>query len=113
LLYHVTAQPVLGEMARFWTVLNDGTVARQEPDGQEITSSMKRAVIANDIVEWYETCYCSPPLKHEKTTVYDRFFAGMKTRPVESVPQLKGQKFWHFLEAQQKAGSSKHRSETV
>ena len=113
MLYHVTAQPVPVEMAKFWTILNDGTIARQEPDGQEITSSMKRAVISNGTVEWYETCYCSPPLKHEKTTIYDRFFTGVKTRAVESVPQLKGPKFWHFLEAQQKAGPAEHHSETV
>ncbi len=100
-------------MAKFWTIPNDGTVERQEPDGQEITSSMKRAVISNGTVEWYETCYCSPPLKHEKTTIYDRFFTGVKTRAVESVPQLKGPKFWNFLEAQQKAGPAEHHSETV
>jgi len=85
-------------MAEFWEILNDGTVARQEPDGQEITASMTRAVISNGTVEWYETCYCSPPLNHERTTVYDRFFTGMKTMPAESVPVLKGRKFWQYLE---------------
>lgn len=89
-------------MPKFWAILSDGTVAKQEPDGTEITSSMKRAVILADTVEWYETCYCNPPLKHERATIYDKFFTGMQIEPVNSAPTLKGQRFWKYLEELQK-----------
>ena len=102
MLYHVRAQPILGKTTELWRVLTDGTVADQEPDGQEIIASMKRAVISQGIVEWHETCYCSPPLKHEKATVYDRFFTAMKAERVDSTPSLKGEKFWKHLEELQK-----------
>lgn len=87
-------------------MLNDGTIARQEPDGMEIVASMKRAMVAGDSVEWHETCYCSPPLKHERTTVYDRFFIGMETKPLNSASMLKGRKFWDHLKELQKDTSS-------
>ena len=70
--YFVSARPILAEMARFWSLLNDGTINAQKPDGSEIVASMKRAVVKGDKVSWYETCFCSPPLQHERSTVYDR-----------------------------------------
>ena len=88
-------------MAEFWAILNDGTVAKQEPDGTEIRASMRRTVIANGTVEWYETCYCSPPLEHERTTIYDRFFTEMEVQPVNSAPPLKGPDFWKYIEDRQ------------
>ena len=84
-------------MGEFWELLNDGTIQRQEPDGREIIDSMKRAVINGDLVEWYETCYCSPPLRHERVTVYDRFFEAMQIEPIEAPVDLKGQSFWDHV----------------
>jgi len=98
MLYHVRAQPIVAEMSRFWVLLNDGTIEAQEPDGREIVASMRRAVVNGGRVEWQENCYCSPPLRHERATVYDQFFTAMETGP--SVPQEppEGESFWHYLE---------------
>ena len=73
--------------AAFQRALLDGTIARQEPDGQEIVESMERAVVteAGD-VEWSEVCYCQRPLQHERATVYDRYFDDLTTEAVEGVP---------------------------
>src|SRR5437879_11735201 len=72
--YVVTARPIVAEMASFWSLLNDGTINAQKPDGAEIVASMKRAEIGGGKVSWYETCYCNPRHVHERSNVYDRFF---------------------------------------
>ncbi len=95
--YHVRAQPRMGELASFWAALNDNTIERQEPDGKEIVASMKRAVMTDNGVEWDETCYCTPPLRHERSTVYDQFFDHMKIEPVTSPLHLHGGRFWDYL----------------
>ena len=84
-------------MARFWDLLNDGTIETQEPDGREIVSSMRRAVINRDRVEWHETCYCSPPLRHERATVYDQFFSDIEIGPLVAPAPLEGESFWQSL----------------
>ena len=95
--YVVTARPIVAEMASFWSLLNDGTINAQKPDGAEIVASMKRAVIGGGKVSWYETCFCSPPLHHEKSTVYDRFFTDMKIEPGVG-PAIEGERFWTSFE---------------
>ncbi len=86
-------------LSRFWTILNDGTVEKQEPDGREIIASMKRAVVRGDIVEWSETCFCNPPLKHECETVYNHFFKGMEIEPIEEPTITRGRPFWDYLQS--------------
>ena len=98
MLYRVRAKAKLTELQRFWALLTDGTVANQEPDGLEIIASMKRAVLKGDRVEWSETCYCSPPLNHERTTIYDRFFSEIEIQPQISQARLEGEQFWRHLE---------------
>lgn len=100
MLYLVKAKPVVAEMPRLWTLLNDGTIEAREPDGREILASMRRAVMKNGKVEWHETCYCSPPLRHERATVYDQFFSEMEIGPLVPTTSLKGESFWHYLEDQ-------------
>lgn len=96
-MYLIRARPRTRVLGAFWELLNDGTIRNQEPDGREIIASMERAVINGEQVEWYETCYCSPPLRHERSTVYDRFFEAMQTEPLEASVDLKGQSFWDYL----------------
>jgi hypothetical protein len=98
MLYVVRARPIVAEMARFWTLLNDGTVEAQKPDGNEIAASMRRAVMNGGKVEWHETCYCSPPLRHERATIYDQFFADMEIGPLVTPAPLEGESFWRYLE---------------
>ncbi len=110
MLYLVKAQPKATEMTRFWGLLNDGTIEAQQPDGGEIVASMRRAVINRDKVEWQETCYCNPPLRHERATVYDQFFTNMETMPLVGSPSLKGESFWQYLEdgSKEEAGGRAH-----
>ena len=97
--YVVTARPIVAEMASFWSLLNDGTINAQKPDGAEIVASMKRAVIGGSKVSWYETCYCNPPLLHERSTVYDRFFNDVEIEPHVGPVHLEGERFWDQLRA--------------
>lgn len=108
MLYHINARPKRPELRAFKEELTDGSIAGQEPDGREIVASMRRAVIADGMVEWYETCYCTPPLRHEKTTVYDKYFSDMEIQSVTSAPRLTGESFWKHLEniENPRAGSS-------
>ena len=85
-----------GELRR---LLQDGTIARQQPDGQEIVASMQRAVVTDDgVVEWSEVCYCPTPLQHERSTVYDRFFDNLLTEPVEGYQSHVGRRFLEYLD---------------
>lgn len=112
-LYLVKAQPIVTEMPRLWTLLNDGTIEAQEPDGREILASMRRAVMNHGKVEWHETCYCSPPLSHERATVYDEFFFDMEIGPLVATAPPKGEGFWHYLEDQNREIGNGHKDGTV
>lgn len=83
MIYKVSARLKPGTEAALLRKLTDGTVAAQRPDGAEIVASMKRAVIAETgAVAWSETCYCSPPLAHERETVLDQHFDGIETEEI-------------------------------
>ncbi len=97
MLYVVRARPRMRELGKFWDLLNDGTIRSQNPDGREIVASMKRAVMKGEQVEWYETCYCNPPLSHERSTVYDGFFEAIHMEPIEAPVHLNGDSFWDYL----------------
>ena len=89
MIYRVTARPVESEMAAFYAALTDGSISEQKPDGKEIVASMQRACVKpSGEVEWFETCYCSTPLKHERETVYDRFMTDMATKTVEDIGEV-------------------------
>lgn len=97
LLYRVQAKPIEPALPEFYHLLIDGTIANQEPDGKEIVASMKRAVFRNGLVEWNETCYCNPPLRHERATVYDKFFTEMKIHPASPAEAREEGGFWSYL----------------
>ena len=96
--YSVTAQPRIDKLSQLWTILNDGKVEHQEPDGGEILASMKRAVIVDGKARWNETCFCTPPLRHERSTVYDQFFNDMEIKPLRNLAPLGGPRFWDYLQ---------------
>ncbi len=99
MVYRVTATIRESEAAAFYRALTDGTVQQQEPDGAEIVSAMRAAKItAPGRVEWYETCYCDTPLKHERETVYDKYLTEMSTEPADNYGEVRGESFWSFLE---------------
>ena len=96
--YRVRARLRPGAAPDLYRILTDGTVARQRPDGPEIVASMRRAVCVGEEVHWTETCYCPTPLRHERATVYDRFFAGMVAEPApEEARPPEGASFWERL----------------
>jgi hypothetical protein len=113
MLYLIRARPIVVEMTRFWNLLNDGTIGAQEPDGREIVSSMRRAVMTGGRVEWHETCYCSPPLRHERATVYDQFFSDMEVGPSVATVPLEGESFWRYLEDRNTGKGNSHKDGTV
>ena len=96
--YLVRAQFSEEKMEEFFRKLNDNTIARQKPDGREILSSMQRARITESgVIQWCETCYCTPPLAHERATVYDHYFTDIKTWEIHSELNMVGDSFWKYL----------------
>ncbi len=96
--YAVTASFNPKTAAEFHRLLTDGTIESQKPDGKEIVASMKRAKIdESGIVCWSEVCYCPTPLKHERATVYDRFFTDIETEENEDYVEFDGDDFMNRL----------------
>ena len=59
---------------------------------------MERARITEPgIVEWTELCFCTPPLAHERATVYDRFFTDVITVEVNEHHEFEGESFVELL----------------
>ena len=85
MIYRVTARfkpATAGELRRR---LDDGTIAAQQPDGQEMVDSLRRAVVKDDGgVMWSERCYCQPPLAHERATILDHYFDDIVTTVSDS-----------------------------
>jgi hypothetical protein len=98
MFYEVTARPIESAMAEFHEKLTDGTIERQKPDGEEIVESMQRArVSGSGEVRWSEQCFCPTPLAHERATVYDRYFTGLRTEIVEDYAEFEGEPFMDLL----------------
>lgn len=97
-LYTVTARFKFNKAAEFQRRLTDGTIESQQPDGREIVASMQRALVGRDgLVRWTETCYCDPPLLHERQTVYNHFFADMRIRDIDDHEDVAGEPFMKHL----------------
>ena len=99
MIYSIKAQYIEERMDEFYQKLTDGTIQNQKPDGQEIINSMKRAKItAPRIIQWSEMCFCNPPLKHERATVYDQFLVNLETQIIDDYLEFDGESFFNFLE---------------
>ena len=98
MIYKVRARFLEDRAGEFFRKLTDGTIAGQQPDGREIVASMKRARMTSaGMIEWFETCYCESPLKHERETIYDFYLSDIETEPVETKGELTGDSFWDYL----------------
>lgn len=98
MIYRVRARPVEDRLPELYRKLTDGSIARQAPDGREIVASMKRARLGDDgLVEWCEMCFCSPPLDHERRTVYDRYFTDFDIVPIDDYVNADGEPFMEVL----------------
>ncbi len=103
MIYSVKARFIEDKMAEFYQKLTDGTIQYQKPDGQEIVNSMKRAKITQpNTIQWSEMCFCSPPLKHERETIYNNFLTDMTTEIIDDYREYDGELFMGFLEKQNK-----------
>ncbi len=101
MIYSVKAKFIEDKMGEFYRKLTDGTIQNQKPDGQEIIDSMKRAKITeSNIIQWSEMCFCSPPLKHERETIYNHFLTDMETEIIDDHTEFDGELFFQFLEKQ-------------
>ena len=99
MLYRIRAKIIEEKTAEFLKKLTDSSIEKQKPDGQEIVSSMKKAkIVGKGIIEWFETCYCDTPLKHERETVYDFYLTDITTDLVDAKGQIKGESFWDYLQ---------------
>ena len=107
MIYRVTARFKTETAVDLHRRLDDGSIAAQQPDGQEIVDSLHRAVITRSgDVRWSETCFCSPPLAHERATVLDHYFDAITTEPIEGYEQCDGQPFIEHLQTLQKHTAS-------
>ena len=99
MLYKVRAKIIEENLSVFYEKLIDGTIYNQHPDGKEIVASMKRArLIKSGVVEWFENCGCSTPLKHERETQYDYYFSEINTELVAESGKMNGKSFWSYME---------------
>ena len=99
MIYQVTARFRPDTAADLRRKLDDGSIAAQQPDGQEIVDSLHRAVVTHSgEVRWSEMCFCNPPLAHERSTVLDRYFDSITTEPVEGHEQYDGEAFMEHLQ---------------
>ena len=102
-IYSVKARYIEEKMKEFYQKLTNGTIQNQKPDGQEIINSMKRAKITEpNVIQWSEMCFCSPPLKHERETIYDHYLTNMETKIIDEYVEHSGELFMDFLEKQGK-----------
>ena len=99
MIYKVTGRYREEKLPEFYEKLTDGTVQRQRPDGPSIVSAMKGAKITEPgVIEWFETCYCATPLRHERATVYDFYLSDISTELVDDFGEVEGEPFWFYLE---------------
>ena len=103
MIYSVKARFIEERVAEFYQKLTDGTIQSQKPDGQEIVNSMKHAKITQpNTIQWSEMCFCSPPLKHERETIYNNFLTDITTKIIDDYEEYDGELFIDFLEKQNK-----------
>lgn len=99
MIYSVKARFNVKKVPEFYRKLTDGTILNQKPDGHEIVDSMKRARITEpNVIQWTETCYCSPPLKHEREMVYNDYLSDIETDPIDNYREFKGKSFMDYME---------------
>ncbi len=100
MIYKVRAKIIEEKLGDFYEKLTDGTINSQRPDGEEMVSSMKRAVLTEPgFIEWFEMCFCPTPLQHERETHYDSYFSKIDTELVDSYGTINGEAFWSYMES--------------
>ncbi|MCH8300384.1 MAG: hypothetical protein IIC39_07590 [Candidatus Marinimicrobia bacterium] len=92
--YKVQARIKQSKSEEFYQLLKGGSLEEQAPDGPEILASMDRATVdSSGLVRWTETCYCPTPLRHERATVYDKYFSDLQTEETTDHERFEGESF--------------------
>ena len=100
-IYRVTANFKTDTAVELRRRLDDGSIAAQQPDGQEIVDSLHRAVVTDrGEVMWSERCFCQQPLAHERATILDHYFDDLTTEAIEEYQEHDGQPFLEYLDTQ-------------
>ena len=100
MIYRVIARFKTDTAAELRRRLDDGSIAAQQPDGQEMVDSLHRAVVSESgDVRWSERCYCDPPLAHERATILDHYFDDIVTQPIADHHEYDGRPFMDYLGA--------------
>ena len=100
MIYRVIARFKTDTAAELRRRLDDGSIAAQQPDGQEMVDSLHRAVVSESgDVRWSERCYCDPPLAHERATILDHYFDDIVTQPIADYREYDGRPFMDYLGA--------------
>ena len=98
MIYKVEARLIESKFKEFYQLLTGGSLEDQVPDGPEILASMERATMdSSGLVRWTEQCFCPTPLKHERATVYDKYFSDLETEETESHEEFEGESFMNHL----------------
>ena len=99
MIYRVTARFKSETAVELSRRLNDGSIAAQQPDGEEIVASLNRAVFTGpNVVQWSEMCFCDTPLAHERATVFDHYFDDIATELIEDYEEYAGESFVEHLQ---------------
>ncbi len=79
--YLVKARPPV-DLDALRAELDSGAIQQLRPFGGELHQALMRARLdADGWAVWEENCYCSPPLKQERT-VLDRHFTDLTTSTI-------------------------------
>ena len=98
MIYKVQARISPSKSKEFYQLLSGGSLEDKAPDGPEILASMDRATMdSSGLVRWTELCYCSPPLKHERATVYDKYFSDLQTEETKGHEKFEGESFMKHI----------------
>jgi hypothetical protein len=79
--YLVRAKPK-GNLDELRVQLDDGSIGQLRPFGGEMQQCLARARVDSDgYATWEENCFCSPPLKQERS-VLDKYFTDLSTETI-------------------------------
>lgn len=87
--YRVTARIRTGRAEALREALESGRLAEGEVYETEMQRALREAVVEGEVVRWSETCYCSPPLKAERS-VLELYFEQIEVEPLDGEPPGRG-----------------------
>jgi hypothetical protein len=88
--YSVAAKIRPGMAGDLREALESGRLAEGEVYEAEMQRALREAVVeGGEVVRWTETCYCSPPLKAERS-VLELYFDQIEVEPLVGEPPSGG-----------------------